>query len=417
MSNYNKVNRVLIGDGTGSGATSFPGIQKGDLLLLDKTGNVVPTNADATALSKFDFVQVAAGIGNGQAILSSPIYGNTVSEYLGSNYAAPAQKRVILGYNGTAGTGIDVDVSTEYRLRVNILDDHRTNGMRQTFGDYNFNGSASSTAEDCVKTILCLADQEDYDENAMKDYVMIEGVSDGAGSAIADASVVKGSTTVVITGHGLTVGGWVRLGGTTDEFPVYPVKEVIDANTIVLGVSYKGETDAALPAAAVATATEWGFMITGIEQEALLSRTPNEPWGRYEWVNFNGYFNEASDRDFSSAATSTTVQFLNPGNGYWKQVAYEEEQAKGYLGDTSKRRFDDKRIASVVVVDEEYDSINIIHADIHRGDFQDTYNAPLKTTVYIPNGSDQGLNSGDNFVHILNGFFSDVVGFGEVIFS
>ena len=36
MSNYNYVNRVLIGDGTNSGAvTALPGIEKGDLLVLD----------------------------------------------------------------------------------------------------------------------------------------------------------------------------------------------------------------------------------------------------------------------------------------------------------------------------------------------------------------------------------------------
>lgn len=418
MSNYNKVNRVLIGDGTASAAVNLAGITAGELLIVDESGVLVTTNADALLIPKHKKVFIAAGIGNGIAILSSPIQGNTVSAYEGGEYAAPVQKSVIVGYNGVAGTGISYSTTSgEYRLRVNILDDHRTNGMRQTFSDYNATGAS---AEECFKKILCISDQEDYDQSAMKDYVTIEGVSDGTGTVLPKLAVVKGSTAVKSVAHGLIVGDYVRVGGATTDFPVYPVKTIIDADNVALAVSYKGETNPDIAGSKVeAGASEFGFVITGIEQQALLSRGANEPWGRYEWVNFNAYYGEASDREFSESAVATVSKQINPGNGYWKQVAYEEEQAKGYLGDTSKRRFDDTRIASNVQVDVEYQSITIIHSEVMPGDFQGVYVAPLKTNIYVPKDTDQATNSGDNFLHILNGFFGATgkVGFPDIEFA
>ena len=44
MSNYNNVNRVLIGDGENAGAiTQLAGIKKGDLWLLDSAKTPVTT--------------------------------------------------------------------------------------------------------------------------------------------------------------------------------------------------------------------------------------------------------------------------------------------------------------------------------------------------------------------------------------
>ena len=413
MSNYNYVNRVCIGDGSNSGATTLPGIQKGDLIVLDEKGNVISTNAAAAALPKFERIVIAAGIGPGMAILSSPIQGNTVSAYEGKDYVAPAEQVTFLGYNGTAGTGLIINPDTEYRLRICIEDDGRTNGQRQTLSDYNYVGGATADAKDAAAVIACYYAQKDYGVNYMGDKVKLERVTDGAAPA-GTASVVKGSKAVTFSGAVTgTVGDEVEIDGAT-----YLIGKVISATEVELDVPYVGETDAAAPAAGDKTGvTEWGFKLTSIPQEALLSRTANEPWDQYEWILFKGYFNEADDRSFESAAINTEAVKVNPGNGYWKQVAEREEAAKGYLGDTSKRRFHDTRIDSVVQVDVEYDSVVITHADIHRGDFQDTYNAPLKTEIYIPNGSDQGLNSGDNFVHILNGFFSDVLEFPPIVFS
>jgi len=58
MSNYNNVNRVLITGSTNSGATSLPGIQKGDLLFLDEKGNVITSAVGGSEdLARFERVK------------------------------------------------------------------------------------------------------------------------------------------------------------------------------------------------------------------------------------------------------------------------------------------------------------------------------------------------------------------------
>ena len=121
MSNYNYVNRVLVGDGTNDvGTVSLPTIKKGDLLFLDKAGNVISTNAGSAAVANCEEVSIALGVADGKARVSSPIQGNMVSAYEGVAFRAPAEKVIYVGYNGTANTGLDVSASTEYKLRVDI---------------------------------------------------------------------------------------------------------------------------------------------------------------------------------------------------------------------------------------------------------------------------------------------------------
>lgn len=154
------------------------------------------------------------------------------------------------------------------------------------------------------------------------------------------------------------------------------------------------------------TVTEWGFKITSVAQE---SKTGID---KYEWVIFDAAFVAPST---GYAATYTLNTAANPGQGYWKQVNDVEEAAKGRLGDTSKRRVFDTRIESNVVEDATYNTIIIEHADIHGGNFQDTYRAPLQTEIYIPTGSDQSAYAtATSTLAILNGYFSTQLGFAAI---
>lgn len=429
MSNYNNVNRVLIGDGTNAGAiTHISGIQKGDLFLVDESNQIVATKAAAAALPRFEKVYIAAGIDSGIAILSSPIQGNTTSKYEGKAFVSPTERVVILGYNGTASTGISVAADTEYRLRVLIKDTHRPNGMRQTLSDVNYTAGASDTDADVAYKVAALYGQKDYGTNYMGDKVKLERVSDGTfGAADNDVSVVNGSKQITFataathsTGTAFAVGDVIKLGaagtaGATGE-PVYVITAV-DGLVLTLDVPYVGDTAtiAAADAGFMDTVTEWGFKLSGIAQNSKISRGANEPFDQYEWILFDAVFSTADDLSSSQeAAEFTEVTPVNPGQGYWKQVADREEAAKGYLGDTSKRRWHDNRIDSVVGVDVEYGSVVITHADVHKGDFQGTYAAPLQTEVYIPRGTAQATAAGDNFLDILNGYFADALGFDTI---
>ena len=427
MSNYNNVNRVLIGDGANSGAiTHISGIQAGDLALIDESNNIVATNAAAAALPRFEKVTIAAGIADGIAILSSPIQGNTVSKVEAKGFVSPEEQVVTLGYNGTASTSIPAAADTEYRLRVLIKDSARPQGMRQTIGDVNYTAKDADKAK-LAYAIAALFDQKDYGDNYLSDKVKLERVANGTYAASANtAAVVNASKKVVSTSHGFGAAGatgFAKIGGNAADTPVYGYT-VVDANEITLDIPYKGATNAALAAAScrfIASSgtvpTEWGFKLTAIAQNSNVNRSANEPFDQYEWINFEAVFSTTDDlASGQEVATITNTVVGKPGQGYWKQVADREEAAKGYFGDTSKRRFYDKRINSSVVVGEEYDTIVITHADVQKGDFQGEYSAPLQTEIYIKNGGNQGLNSGNNVVHCLNGFFNTVLGFDAISF-
>jgi hypothetical protein len=408
MSIYNYVNRVLIGTGTNSGAiTNVAQIQKGDLFLLTEKGEVVADVAAAQALPKHERVVIALGIGNGNPLLSSPIQGNYVSKYEGQSYVAPTQQTVAIGYNGTTGN-LTADVGTEYRLRIRILDDDRFNGQRSTILDFNTTIGVGEGPKEAAAKIACLFDQKEYGVSYTTDKVSLSRLANGTLTALpATASVVKGSKTVVSVGHGLTAGGEVFQLSTGETFIV---DKIIDTDTFTIDTA-STVTAAADVAGTVSGANNWGFKLTAQEIDSFISNGGANPVDEYEYVLFDAVYSEAIEGATEPAAIKTELVPLNPGQGYWKQVNDREEKAKGYLGDTSKRRFHDKRIQSNVIIDEEYASVVITHADVYRSDFQDNINSPLKTEIYIPQGSAQASTE---FVDILNGFFVDVVGLAPI---
>lgn len=423
MSNYKNVNRVLIGSGTNSGTiTSIPGIQKGDIVVFNEAGVAVNTNAAGAALPKHEKIIIASGIGAGQAILSSPIQGNTVSKYEGATSRDPLERIVSLGYDGaTVGSGLSLDAGSNYRLRVLVKDEYRIHGQRSTFGDIDYSHPIGATAFDAATSIVKLYNQASFGNGFLKNIVNIDRiVSATASQADNGFSWVKGISAITCdtaATHGggtpFAVGDVIRFGQTATS-PVYNITAV---NGLVLTLDspiYEVTNSATnVDLHQLSSITEVGIKLDGVAQDALL-----EGYDEYEWINFDAAFSEAGDGVGSTLAKFTELQALDPGQGYYKQVRDREEAAKGYLGDTSKRRFHDKRIPSAVDGSvNKFDSVIITHADIQGGDFQGTYSAPLKTEIYMPASSPQTSNAGDELVHILNGIYgASGLGFADISF-
>jgi hypothetical protein len=421
-SNSNLTNTVQIGDGANAAAiTDLSAIAKGDLFLVHN-GAIVPDVATAQAIPRTGKVQVVAGIGAGLPMFSGIITGSTTTQYEGQAKVTRANKQETLGYNGTAGTGIAVSAGTEYRLRVHIKDKIRPNGQRMTLSDTNYTAGTGETAEDVASKIAQLYNAKQYDVNYMYDKVSLERVSDGSRVAFAvgaNAIVIKDSPFVTFEAvHGLSAGDILKF-----QNKAYLVKNVVSTTVVELDTPYVGISETILVADADSgvynDATEWGFLLTAIDQNSKLERAANEPVDLYTWIDFNSYFTDADDlasSQYSALNTETTP--VNAGQGYWKQVADAEELAKGYLGDTSKRRYDDFRIASNVVVDTYYDSVKIQGQAVTRGSMTDMAHYPIMAEVYIPDGGAQGdATPGNNeFLAILNGYFSDVLGFDPITF-
>jgi len=422
---YKQVNRVLVGDGAQSGTvTHLSGIKKGDLVLIRENGTIVNTDTASAAIPKFEKVTIAAGIADGIAILSSPIQGNTVSKYEGAAYVAPTEMVLYLGYNGTASTTIATGALTEYRLRILNKDANRINGQRQTLVDVNYKSDASEGELSVLTKMANLYYAKDLGHNYFGDKVKLEIVSDGTFVASDNTlAVVKGSDKATFataatydTGTAFAVGDLVRIGGTTAASPVYTITAV-DTLEVTLSTPYQGatETVAAASVGHLATPAEFGFKLTGIAQTSKVQRNANEPFDQYEWILFDAAFTDANDMSSSQySATQTVAVKAKPGTGFWKQVADAEEAAKGYFGDSSKRRWFDQRIDSNVVAGTTYSSIVITHADVHGGNFQDNETTPLRTEIYIPYNTAQGDSTEDNFRDVMNGYFNTVLGFTAI---
>lgn len=419
MANFNKVDRVLIGGGTDSGATTIPALGKGDLVLVRENGTVIKTAANAALIPKLEKVKIAMGLGNGNVVFSSPIQGNTVAKYTGTPYAAETVEVLTLGYNGTSGT-IAVQADTEYRLRVNVKDYFKPFVQRPTFYDVNYVSSSSATVYEVMDGITKMYYQTDYGTNAIKGKVTLDRLVVGTFTAFAviTTNVVKDSKLVVTSAaNTVAVGDVLRIGGTASTVPYYVVTKVISTTQFEIDIPYQGATATIAPAniGKMTVPTAYGLRLTGVKQEPMVNLSSNSFYGKYEWVNFDASFTTADDTDanpYSALKTILTTAF--PGQGEWKEVSYVEEKAKGYLGDTDKRNWYAKRIESNVDKTKNYGAIQIEHYDIIQGSFQNHVDTPLMTQIFVPAGSNQGLNTGDNFLAILNAYFGTVLGFTAI---
>lgn len=421
MSTLRHVNRVLIGDGV-EGTSSIPnhlsGILPGQLLLCDE--NLTPLNGTSVQnVAKFDKVYIAVGLPAGGHLLSSPIQGNTVSAYIGTEYVAPVESVTYLGYNGTEGN-ITVTAGDEYRLRIAIKDDARIQGQRMTLLDSNYVATdvdiAASVISELISTIL----GDEYGQSEIGKNLCIGKVGDATPlSAIANltATIPTGSTSVLATGSGTApaVGDVIQLqaSGSTSDF-IYFVEEVTeiaaDTYEIVIDQPFQGAnySGAILDGGTVAGLANVGIKIIGKPVDSLLNPFGNEPYNEYEWVNFDAGFSKVGDAaPLSPYVAPKTANDANPGQGVWKQVSDAEKLAKGYLGDDNRRSFDSPRVASSVVPGATYDSIIITHADVHLGNLQDMMQSPLQTEVYLVEGTTQA----SDFVAILDAYFATIVGF------
>ena len=65
---YKKVNRVFVGSGANAGGGTLQTIKKGDLLLVDESGNVLANANASKVIPKYAKVYIAMGIVTGKQI-------------------------------------------------------------------------------------------------------------------------------------------------------------------------------------------------------------------------------------------------------------------------------------------------------------------------------------------------------------
>lgn len=411
MSINTRHSKVSIGDGSTTG-TSLATIKKGDLLLADKYGNVINTAAAAGALKKDAELQIISCVKDGNPVKSSVISGMMTASYLGQDYVAKTEQVTFLGFDGTSGDGIQSEADTSYRLRTIINDDYRI-GHRQTVINASYTTGASTTAEDLAYNIAFIFGQKEYEHNYAENFVKLERVSDGTRTAFAATiTVEKDSKVVACAGHGLAVGQIIKIKGAS-----YVIAEV-DTNEFTLDLKYKGETETIATSdsdsGSYASVTKWGFKLTGLEIDSVVEMAENDPLDNYEWVNFKAIFGISNDAQADAYVAKETTTKGSPGQGYWKQVAELEQESRYERGASSPIPYYLPKSGLITDPSLEYGSIVIDHSSNTSNFIDDVARVPMTTQIFIPTGSDQADDSGDNFLAILNAYFNGVVGFSEI---
>jgi hypothetical protein len=397
-----KVNTVLVSDGeTSASANSLLTITKGDLLIFDSKGNQVDTAAKATALGKLGTITIAVGTGPGKFLLSSPIQGNTVSQYEGFPYAAPTEKVLFLGYDGTSvSKNFETTPGEEYRLRVNINADQLPgNGQREPYYDANYTSSSDEAPVDVALALQTLITAKDYGHAFLQDLVSVEVITKNTAGSSVNALVINGSTNIVFeAAHGKSTGDYISIDGAT-----YKVYNVIDDNTLCINAPYQGVTAGSIAVDAVAEVVNAGIKITALPQEESLA-----VYSEYEQVLFDAFLTDANDlASVQYTAPKTKGEDIFAGRGYWKQVRDAEEFAKPYQGQLEKRSFDSKLIASNVDPEATYETVLIGHAAIVNDLIVSNGAHANQTSVYVPTGGQQvDDGTANSFINILNAFMA-----------
>jgi len=416
MSSYTRVRTVHVG----ANVAAFAKDQTLGLLSAAPAGTIAVFNEEgvsvtdvATNISKITQVMIGQSLGGGNVRLSSPIQINTVSNFMSAPYKAPTEQVTFVGFDGTSGD-LPAKASTDYRLRIHIKDSLRTHGQRPTLIDANYPADVAATQFKIANYIAKVFDIKDLGHNYAEDKVLLERVCDGTiGASLALAyTTTNGSKSVTATAHTCAVGDVIKFGGAsapTNSTPYYVVASVKDANTIVLDVAYKGATlvHGAANTRKVTAIGKCGFKLTALSQKAFIGEGTNSPVDQYTYLAFEAGFGDVSyNADPSDYAVVNKAVKAYGGNGFWKQVAQDEESAKGYLGDTDNINWYADRINSNVVVGEQYKVITIDSFDIHPGSLQDTMSSPIKTTIYLPATSANNAN----VIQALNTVFATVGG-------
>ena len=386
----NRVNRVLVTNVTAANTgTSIPTSILGDILVLNRNNvNLTGTPTISSAAGN-DVIRIFQGLGPGTGILSHDIDLKQTSSVKISSYAAPTEKSMTIGYNGTSGSLSAPINNTEYTFIIAIKDDIRPAAdQKQTRGVYNFVSDASATKGE----ILAGLSGKVNADKGLNSYLKSEALTSDAGAAIAGAtslSFTTGSNLVVVNGaatSNVNVGDWIRAatGTSTGAYRVVSVSPT----QIKIHTAFQGATATVLAGnATVSTSAAVDTSNTGI----LISGKSIGYNGidLYQKINFDVFMSNDSSTVLTSAETKTVISNSYYGAGFWQQVRDMEFMAQGYLGVKNRVLWPESQAVpgTRATVGTNYNLVVIEHFDKHNGDLQNVNFAPFTTVLAFANGA------------------------------
>lgn len=330
---------IMIGANTAYTSATNPSlVGDGEVGLFTEYGTLITTSNDALDM-KFRVVQGrGTGLSPRTTDLIDPSNGNLISFNANRHYNE-AEQVTDIGHNGTTGS-IDVQNSTRYFLRANLIELDKTGFAQQEKLYAGYTSDASATQWEISREL-----GKNFNENAKKRKerdISAECIFD-AGSATDGTSIVgttnldevnvtKDSDIMVQGSNSWTAAPVVGEVLSIDSDPDvgYEIVEVINSTTIRVHMPFQGATATnqvatAYTAASVAT-VDCGVRLTGVAR-GFDAKLP----GRWQKVRFETQLENFGNTTLTSTTSPTE------GQGNYQQVAKEEYFGEAINGNKYRR--------------------------------------------------------------------------------
>jgi hypothetical protein len=274
-------------------------------------------NAADNALTglKFFIAQKRDGLVN-----KTPTYSYSEISPVIKAYVAPVKQVTNVGFDGTSGAINSGTLIPGQIFPIKVIE---TTPLNQQFPTWNFEETAiiGDTIQSIFSRLVKQMNDSTYPVNGYNGRIVSAALfTDGTFTVntvgSGNVGVTNGSTTVTATGHNVTKGSYVRIGGTTNAFPVYKVKSVA-TNSFELESPYTGATNAALAIASLGTMS--AIVNVGIQMTA---------------IDFGAHFKVAVGEDMVSATVTYTTPYKE-GSGTYIQVKDLESEGQVFAGHTT----------------------------------------------------------------------------------
>lgn len=294
-------------------------LASGEIVLVDKAGNILTTEAEVNATDAFRIFQ---GTNGEMPRVSDLIRKEDIEKIHSNKYVGVVEKKTAVGFNGVSGA-VELNSGDKYSITVDQIDNDGKGNTAIVKAYHTVTSSDTQMSVLNELAVLLTRSYESFDYPPVNINLITEGTGLGL-AAYTGVEAVKGvkSISYGVEVTALNAGDFIQIDAGTsaageDEFDgVYKI-ESIDAvnNIIILDRAFQNETISGADAALVDTADDAGLIVSA------------------EFMEFNPVYEGYFKNDFevlidgwgNTTFTDTGVLFQeNAGNGRHEQVTSAE---------------------------------------------------------------------------------------------
>lgn len=388
----------------------------GEVIITDQNGKILNTAALAKAAKA---IILHVGTNEGRAFRSDVIRAKQVKKYFATKFINQSEKKVYIGWNGTAGS-IDLIDANDYILTMEHTSTHPAYEAHPYVTGANYTSKITGgTQYEVAKNIVDLLV---LNYSQFEPFVIANVVGDvtTGGSAATGASVITGADTVSYTGGTApVVGDKLSIPGYADPIygteldSIYSVVAVDLTNKVItLDRVYQNASQDAITVTVVSAGTDYGIELKGVRQGFRLG------YGDLIVIDWDTLLKNFGD---------STVTTTNPvySTGRHEKVAMDEFLFQGEAGRFRDNEFQFHKPLQEWIKDHGYSALQIEFESGERINTLEVNGQPKSLTIWLDRstyteiaanaaGTAFGTNiqtgtgadtvNGDSLLNVLNAF-------------